>query len=130
VPNANILKCLNRNGSGTFVYTSSYIRLWTGRNERIPFSRDSSLISLGFNPNAREEKRKSSTMIGPDLNGPLCLKRMWAWSTESEPCALPGVGTLIGAHRVGGGKAVIARVCISPREEAHGVARQIVFHQM
>jgi hypothetical protein len=57
-------------------------------------------------------------MIGPDLNGPLCLKRMWAWSTESEPCALPGVGTLIGAHRVGGGKAVIARV--SPRRGAWG----------
>lgn len=53
------------------------------------------------------------------------VNRIWAVCT-----AMPGVGTLIGAHRVGGGKAVIARVCISPREEAHGVARQIVFHQM
>jgi hypothetical protein len=76
VPNANILKCLNRNGSGTFVYTESYIRLGTGRNERIPFSRDSSLISLGFNPNAQEEKRKVQY---DDRAGP-----QWSFMSEAD----------------------------------------------
>ena len=79
MPNTNILKCLNRNRSGTFVYTSSYIRLWTGRNERIPFSRDSSLISLGFNPNAREEKRKAWDFQYDDRAGP-----QWSFMSEAD----------------------------------------------